>query len=141
MPAFFVSRIGYERRSDEPDFHDEARVFRRLIGFFILVPLAILIVMFAVANRQVVSVTFDPFDAANPAFALTAPLFILVFVLVGLGVLVGGVAAWLRQHAWRSRARQAEAENRELRARLHERRNTPELPARARPPLTLPPAA
>jgi uncharacterized integral membrane protein len=116
-------------------------VFRRLMGFLILVPLAILIVMFAVANRQVVSVTFDPFDAANPAFALTAPLFILVFVLVGLGVLVGGVAAWIRQHVWRARARQAETENRELRARLNERRSAPDLPARARPPLTLPPAA
>ena len=45
------------------------------------------------------------------------PLFILIFVLVGLGVLVGGIAAWLRQHKWRVRARRAEAEARDLRAR------------------------
>ena len=83
---------------------------RKFVTVFILVPLAIVIVMFAVANRQIITVTFDPFDSSNPAFAFTMPLFMLVFVLVGLGVLVGGIAAWLRQHKWRTRARRAEAD-------------------------------
>ena len=46
------------------------------------------------------------------------PLFVLIFVLVAVGVVVGGIAAWLKQHKWRVRARRAEAEARELRARL-----------------------
>ena len=91
---------------------------RKFVAFTVLVPLAIVIVMFAVANREIITISFDPFDTAHPAFALKMPLFILIFALVALGVVVGGIAAWLRQHKWRMRARRAEAEARDLRARL-----------------------
>src|ERR1044071_9322335 len=91
---------------------------RKLVTILVLIPLAVVIVMFAVANRDAVTLSFDPFSAAQPAFALKLPMFVLIFVLVGIGVLVGGMAAWLRQHRWRTRARRAEAEARELRSRL-----------------------
>jgi hypothetical protein len=39
----------------------------------------------------------------------------LILALVIAGVIVGGVAAWLRQGKWRGRARQAESTARELR--------------------------
>src|SRR5262249_1436758 len=103
------------------------------------------IVGFAVANRQIVTISFDPFDATHPSLALTAPLFILIFVLVGLGVLIGGVAAWIRQHKWRARVRAAEAEARDLRARLDAA--APEGPRAGGPatiegpPFAVPPAA
>jgi len=115
---------------------------RKFIAFVVLVPLALLIVMFAVANRGSIAVSFDPFDPAQPALSLKVPLFLLIFVLVGLGVLVGGIAAWLRQSRWRMRARRAEAEARELRTRLDAevpRRNVVAL--EAKPPLIVPPAA
>ena len=115
---------------------------RKFVTFAILVPLAVVIVMFAVANRETIAVSFDPFDATHPAYALKVPLFILIFLLVGLGVVIGGIAAWLRQHKWRMRARRAEAEARELRNRLDAeapRRNVP-APAGA-PPFAVPPAA
>jgi len=117
---------------------------RKFITFFVLVPLAVVIVMFAVANREVITVSFDPFDSANPAVAFKMPLFILVFVLVGLGVLVGGIAAWLRQHKWRTRARRAEADVRRLRSELDAVRSSTPVPSVARevhPPLIVPPAA
>jgi hypothetical protein len=116
---------------------------RKLLSALILVPLGIIIVMFAVANREIISVSFDPFDTVNPAFALKVPLFGLIFALVGLGVLVGGAASWLKQHKWRTRARRAEAEARELRARLdalEPRRPTP-VPRDTGTSLILPPAA
>ena len=56
---------------------------RKFVAIAILVPLAIVIVMFAVANREIITVSFDPFDSAHPAFALKMPLFMLIFVLVG----------------------------------------------------------
>ena len=115
---------------------------RRFVSLVILIPLAVVIVMFAVANREIITVSFDPFDSANPAYALKTPLFILIFVLVAVGVVVGGVAAWLRQHKWRMRARRAEAEARELRAKLDAampRRNVP-VPVET-PPFAVPPAA
>ena len=101
---------------------------RKFFAIAVLVPLAIIIVMFAVANREIITVSFDPFDSAHPAFALKMPLFMLIFALVALGVVVGGIAAWLRQHKWRMRARRAEAEARDLRGRLdaeQPRRNVP----------------
>lgn len=117
---------------------------RKFIAFFVLVPLAVVIVMFAVANREVITVSFDPFDSANPAVAFKMPLFILVFVLVGLGVLVGGIAAWFRQHKWRTRARRAEADVRRLRSELDAVRSSappPSVAREAHPPLIVPPAA
>lgn len=95
-------------------------MIRKFLTALILVPLAILIVGFAVANRQTVVVSFDPFDSTQPAFAAALPLFILIFVLVILGVLIGGVAAWLRQSGYRRAARRLERENRELYAELYD---------------------
>jgi uncharacterized integral membrane protein len=115
---------------------------RKFIAIAILAPLALVIVAFAMANRDIVALSFDPFDAVKPAFTLRLPLFILIFVLVGIGVLVGGVAAWLRQHKWRARARRAEAEARDLRARLGADRPQRRVPAQAEtPPFAVPPAA
>jgi Lipopolysaccharide assembly protein A domain len=115
---------------------------RKLITAVVLVPLAILIVMFALANREIITISFDPFDAANPAAVVKLPLFIIIFVLLGLGVLVGGIAAWLGQHRWRVRARKAEAQARELRAELDAQRSRPGVPATLEhPPLIVPPAA
>jgi len=116
---------------------------RKLITAIVLIPLAVVIVLFAVANREPITVSFDPFDAASPAFALSLPLFMMIFILVGVGVAIGGMAAWLRQHKWRARARRAEAEARELRRRLdaiEPRRSVP-APRDPAPPFIVPPAA
>jgi len=93
-------------------------MLRKLVTALILVPLAIVLVAFAVANRQTVVVSFDPFDQAHPAFTLAVPLFALILALVVSGVIVGGVAAWLRQSKWRRTARLAQAQTRELGAEL-----------------------
>jgi len=115
---------------------------RKFVTALILIPLAIVIVAFAIANREIVAVSFDPFDSSSPAYAVKMPLFILIFVLVGVGVVVGGAAAWMRQHKWRVRARRAEAEARELRSALEAQRarGVPPPPVEA-PQLAVPPAA
>lgn len=89
-------------------------MFRKIVTAVIVVPLAVIIVAFAVANRQSVTVSFDPFSAGDPASAATLPLFVLIFVLVILGVIVGGIAAWLRQSKWRRMARKLEGDVRAL---------------------------
>ncbi len=98
-------------------------MFRKILTWIVVVPLAIFIIAFAVANRQTVTVSFDPFSSSNPAYSSTLPLFILIFVLVILGVVVGGVAAWLRQSKWRRAARKLDAENRQLLQELASIRN------------------
>ncbi len=73
-------------------------MLRKIIRALILVPLALVIVSFAVANRQIVVVSFDPFDTVDPAYSLAMPLFVLIIAMAILGVIIGGVAAWLRQN-------------------------------------------
>lgn len=123
-------------------------MIRKIVSVLVLVPLALLIVLFAVANRQGATVSLDPFAANAPAVKFTLPLFVLVLAAVTLGVLIGGIAAWSRQRKWRRRARRAQAEERRLRAEvdaLHRRlaaASHEPMPA-ARPPALrrLPPAA
>lgn len=89
---------------------------KSLLKAVVLVPIAIVAIAFAVANRQVVSVSFDPFSSTAPAFAIVAPLFLLIFLLLMAGVIIGGVAAWLGQGRYRVAARRAQAEADALRA-------------------------
>lgn len=89
-------------------------MIRRIVTAIVLVPLAVILIGFAVANRQTVTISFDPFNAADPAYAATLPLFVVIFLLLIVGVLIGGAAAWLRQSRWRAAARRAETENHDL---------------------------
>lgn len=83
---------------------------RRLLAGLIGLPLALLLILFAVANRQWVTIGFDPFSPDAPALSLSLPLFAVILLSVMLGVVVGGVASWLRQGRWRKEARVKRAE-------------------------------
>ncbi len=93
-------------------------MLRKIVAAVILVPLAVIIIAFAMANRANVTVSFDPFAAAEPAASVTLPLFALVILLLILGVVIGGVASRLRHGKWRGTARRVERELRELRGKL-----------------------
>ena len=94
-------------------------LFRKILTAIVVVPLLIVIVGFAVANRQPATISFDPFDQAHPAYAVSLPLFVIIFILVILGVIVGGVASWLRQGHHRRASRRLDAEVRELHTEMH----------------------
>jgi uncharacterized integral membrane protein len=93
-------------------------MIRKTVSFLVLVPLGLVIVALAVANREVITVSFDPFNSAAPAFVLHVPLFVLVLVLVITGVIVGGIAAWLKQGKYRRAARRTENELRDAREEI-----------------------
>ncbi|MGH6665325.1 MAG: LapA family protein [Pseudolabrys sp.] len=117
-------------------------MFRKIITAVILIPLAIVLVAFAVVNRQAVTVSFDPFSSASPAYVATLPLFLIVFAALILGVLIGGFAAWLRQAKHRRNARRLEAEVRALRDEMEairRRFGTAEKPPAAPEPMVIPP--
>jgi uncharacterized integral membrane protein len=112
-------------------------MFRRIVTAVIVVPLAVILIAFAVANRQIVQVSFDPFSSTNPAYAASLPLFVLIFILLILGVIVGGVAAWVRQSPWRRTARKLDADVRAL----HEELEAIRRQFGARPPAQAEPAS
>jgi uncharacterized integral membrane protein len=120
-------------------------MMRRITTALVLVPLAIVLVVLAVANRQPVVISLDPFDPAQPAFAVTLPLFALLLALTIGGVIVGGIAAWLRQSKWRRAARRAEGELSAVRAELDRLKQRDlaagPVPSAHRSPLTIPPPA
>jgi uncharacterized integral membrane protein len=91
---------------------------RKTLKVLVLVPLGLLILVFAVANRQNVIFTLDPLGSTDPnsALAFQLPLFALAFILVIIGVVIGGVATWFRQSKWRKAARRVDGEARALRA-------------------------
>jgi uncharacterized integral membrane protein len=91
---------------------------RRIISTLILVPLAVVIIAFAVANRQWVTISFDPFSSTSPAYAATLPLFVFIFVSLILGVVIGGAVAWIGQAKWRRMARKLDSDVRVLHQEL-----------------------
>ena len=109
-------------------------LLRKIVTALILIPLAIVIIAFAVANRQSVTVSFDPFSASAPAAVVTLPLFALVILLLIIGVIVGGVAAWLGQGGWRRAVRRLERDAHELRVKLAAYEAQPTSPPSSRPP-------
>src|SRR5262245_62443012 len=91
-------------------------MIRSFVAALVLIPLAILIVLLALGNRQAVTLSFDPLLSDKPMLAVTQPLFILLLTALLAGVIAGGIAAWVRQGKWRQAARRAETEARAARA-------------------------
>ena len=116
-------------------------MFRKVISAIIVIPLLVVVVGFAVANRQAVTVSFDPFSSADPAYALTLPLFVIIFVLLIVGVIIGGVASWMRQASWRRSARRLDAQVRDLHSEIDAMRSghAGRTDEPRQPPLVLPP--
>ena len=96
---------------------------RKFLTALIVIPLAVIFLVFAVANRHSVTVSFDPFNSADPAISVSLPLFVLIIVIAIFGVIAGGLATWFGQRRWRRAARQHEADARTARAQLAELRS------------------
>lgn len=90
-------------------------MLNRLIIIVVFVPLAIVLIALAVANRELVPFTLDPFHPGNPALTISLPFFVFLFVALLVGVLIGSAATWIGQSRFRRLARQREQEVRSLR--------------------------
>ena len=88
---------------------------RQFFKALILLPVAIVVVLFAVANRAPVTFSFDPTRSASD-LSVTLPLFALLLAALVVGVVVGGVASWLAQRKHRRGRRHHRREADRLRA-------------------------
>lgn len=75
----------------------------KVLSFIILVPLALLLVVFCVSNRGAVTLSFDPLGTM-PQFNFALPLFLLLMVAVIAGVILGGLGTWFTQAHYRRKA-------------------------------------
>lgn len=76
---------------------------KRIITAIILVPLAILVLAFMVANRTLATLSLNPFDSSTWQFTL--PFFIWLFLFLIIGMVIGGGIVWFGQHKYRKMLR------------------------------------
>jgi uncharacterized integral membrane protein len=103
---------------------------RKFFTALIVIPLGLLFIVFAVANRHLITVSLDPFNSRDPSVSVTMPLFVVIIGVAILGVVAGGTATWFRQRHWRRAARQHEADARQAQAQLAELRAGAMTPSR-----------
>ena len=83
---------------------------KRIISLLILVPIAIVLIVLSVANRQSVTPALNPFDRSDHVMSLTLPFFVFLFAAVIFGMIIGSAATWLSQGKHRARARTSKKE-------------------------------
>jgi hypothetical protein len=94
-------------------FHTKGAVGPMLsfLKLLLIAPFAILFLIFAFANGQFVTVSFDPLASGEvPAYSIEARMFIVLTVAIMIGVVAGGVATWFGQGKHRRAARMYRAE-------------------------------
>lgn len=89
---------------------------RKLFNYIFLLPLAVVLILFSVANRQNVRFSLDPLNSETPALSVELPLFVFLFVAVVLGMLLGGFLVWLSQGKHRKALRDKTQEATRLQA-------------------------
>ncbi len=77
----------------------------RFLKSLVLLPVAAVVILLAVANRNPVPLSFDPFNTDAPVFSVNLPLYVILFGAVALGIVVGGIFTWLGQGRTRASAR------------------------------------
>jgi uncharacterized integral membrane protein len=102
-------------------------MIRRIVGWVVLVPLCLVLVVFALANRQLVVVNFNPFV---PSEALTTPgvgvpMFLVLFTVLLFGVVIGGIATWFAQGQHRRDERTYRRETERLSREVDAMRRSP----------------
>lgn len=93
----------------------------RYIRYLILAAIAVALVVVSMANRADVTLNLLPTpmsELAGFSFSITLPLFIVILGAMVVGLLLGFVWEWLREHKHRVAARRAEKEAYEMKRRV-----------------------
>jgi len=104
-------------------------MLNRVLLVVVLVPLAVVLIALAVANRAPVAFTLDPFNPGNPALTLSLPLFVLIFAALVVGLILGSVATWWKQGRYRKEARTKTREVQSLMQEISQRKPAAPPPA------------
>jgi hypothetical protein len=67
----------------------------RLSTALLLIPAIVIAGVIAVANRADIRLSLDPFSDTHPALVVEMPLYLLLFAVLILGVVLGGLAVAL----------------------------------------------
>ncbi|RFB05456.1 LapA family protein [Parvularcula marina] len=88
---------------------------RKLLAYFLFFVFGLLLVVFFVANRQMVRISLDPTSLENPALATPAiPLWAALIACLIVGFLLGAFGMWLSAGSLRRKAKDRKREIRRL---------------------------
>ncbi|MCA1491027.1 LapA family protein [Sinorhizobium alkalisoli] len=80
-------------------------MLKKLINIIVFVPLAVVLVVLSVANRQTVTLALNPFEPADSMLSVSAPFFVFLFLAAIVGLILGAAVTWFAQGKHRRRAR------------------------------------
>jgi uncharacterized integral membrane protein len=92
----------------------------KLLWWIVLALMAVVLILFAVSNRETVSVGLWPLPAL-----VVLPLYLVVLGMLLLGFVVGEVVAWIGAWHWRREARRSRDRIAELERELEAARAEP----------------
>ncbi len=103
---------------------------KRIVGWVVLVPLCVALIVFALANRQLVVVNFNPLAPAEmvTSSGVGMPMFFVIFAVLLVGVVLGGIATWFAQGPHRRDERHFKRETERLHRELEVARRSPSSP-------------
>ena len=78
---------------------------KRIVNVLILIPVAIVLIVLSVANRQSVTLALNPFRPEDSVLSVTAPFFVYLFLATIFGLVLGALITWFTQGKYRKRAR------------------------------------
>ncbi|WP_424983993.1 LapA family protein [Maritalea sp. S77] len=94
-------------------------MLKRVVTWFFLIPLALLFAFFALANRQEIQLGIDPISPESPFLGpFPVPLFIVIYGALLLGIVLGGVGAYMGQHKKRAELRALRKEHTKLKQQM-----------------------
>jgi hypothetical protein len=79
---------------------------RRILRWLIGLPIFVVVIGFAIANRRFTQLSLDPFNQTSPAVSIDLPLWLLFFIGAFIGILVGWMGCWFAQGKHRKLARE-----------------------------------
>ena len=78
---------------------------RRIVSLVVFVPVGIVLVVLAVANRQPVTLALNPFRPEDSILSVTGPFFVFLFLALLIGMAIGSAVTWWNQGRYRKQAR------------------------------------
>jgi uncharacterized integral membrane protein len=78
---------------------------KRIISLVIFVPLGIVLIVLAVANRQSVTLALNPFRPEDSMLSVSAPFFLFLILALLIGMAIGSAVTWWNQGRYRRQAR------------------------------------
>ena len=83
---------------------------KRLLILLLAIPLGVAVIALAVTNRQPVTLAVPPAVDDVPFASATLPLFVVLFIVLLVGMVLGSLATWFSQSRYRREAREKKVE-------------------------------